>query len=130
MTQHARGTFEVNLIPQADEQDAVPGRLLLDKRFQGDLAATSKGQMLSALTSVEGSAGYVAIEQVSGTLHGRSGSFVLQHSGTMNRGTQHLTISVVPDSGTEELTGIAGTMTIAIKDGQHSYELSYTLAEP
>ncbi len=129
MTQRASGTFEVNLTPQADEQDAVPGRLLIDKRFQGDLAATSRGQMLSALTGVEGSAGYVAIERVSGTLHGRSGSFVLQHSGTMNRGAQQLTISVVPDSGSGELTGIAGTMTIAIENGQHVYELSYTLTD-
>ncbi|GAB4199136.1 MAG: DUF3224 domain-containing protein [Roseiflexaceae bacterium] len=129
MTQRASGTFEVNLTPQADGQDATLGRLLIDKRFQGDLVATSQGQMLSANTSVAGSAGYVAIERVSGTLHGRSGSFVLQHSGTMNRGTPQLTISIVPDSGTDELAGIAGTMTIAIADGKHSYELVYSINE-
>lgn len=129
MTQRASGMFEVNFTPQADEQDTGLGRLLLDKRFQGDLEATSKGQMLSAITTVAGSAGYVALERVTGTLHGRSGSFVLQHSGTMNRGAPLLTITIVPDSGTEDLTGLAGTMTIAIEDGQHSYELVYTIGE-
>lgn len=100
----------------------------MDKRFHGDLEATSKGEMLTAGTSVEGSAGYVAIERVSGTLHGRRGTFVLQHSGTMTRGAPQLTITVVPDSGTNELVGLAGRMVITIADGKHSYDFEYTLA--
>jgi hypothetical protein len=103
--------------------------MILDKQFHGDLVATSKGQMLSAGTAVQGSAGYVAIEQVSGTLHGRSGTFVLQHLGTMTRGAPQLLIRVVPDSGTGELTGLAGTMTIQIVERKHSYEFEYTLPE-
>jgi len=103
-------------------------RMALDKQFHGDLEGTSKGIMLSAGTSVKGSAGYVAIERVNGSLGGRQGSFVLQHSGTMNRGAPQLTISVVPDSGTGQLTGLAGTMSIMIADGRHSYAFDYTLA--
>jgi hypothetical protein len=132
MTLHARGTFEVKLEPQplADAAaDAALGRLSIDKRFYGDLEATSRGEMLSAGTSVEGSAGYVAIERVSGRLHGRSGAFVLQHNGTMTRGAPQLTIAVVPDSGIGELEGLTGSMTIVIADGQHSYDFAYTLAE-
>jgi hypothetical protein len=120
----ASGTFEVNLIPQND--DFPPGRMLIDKQFKGDLEAMSQGQMLSAMTAVSGSAGYVAIEQVTGTLHGRSGTFMLQHNGIMTRGTPQLTIAVVPDSGTGKLTGIAGSMTIDITDGQHAYTFEYT----
>jgi hypothetical protein len=100
----------------------------IDKRFHGDLEATSKGEMLMAGTAVEGSAGYVAIEIVSGTLQGRSGTFVLQHSGTMTRGAPQLTITVVPDSGTGQLLGLAGRMTIIIAGGKHSYDFEYTLA--
>jgi Protein of unknown function (DUF3224) len=131
MTTHAHGTFDVQLNPQPDEQaaDAVLGRLSIDKQFHGDLSATSKGQMLSAGTEVAGSAGYVALERVSGTLHGRNGSFVLQHNGTMTRGAAQLTIMVVPDSGTEQLLGLAGTMDLVIVDGKHSYDFTYTLAE-
>jgi hypothetical protein len=127
----ATGTFAVKVSPQSpDEGDTSGvGRLLLDKQFQGDLEATSKGQMLTAGTGVQGSAGYVAIERVSGTLHGRSGSFVLQHSGTMMRGAPQLTVTVVPDSGTGQLVGLAGTMAINIADGKHSYDFEYTLAE-
>jgi hypothetical protein len=102
-------------------------RLSIDKEFFGDLAATSKGEMLSATTGVKGSAGYVAIERVEGTLAGLDGSFVLQHSGTMTRGAPHLTLTVVPDSGSGKLTGIAGSMTIEIADGKHSYDFTYTL---
>lgn len=126
----ARGTFEVTLAPQATAHQpagAPLGRLSIDKEFRGDLVGTSKGEMLTAMTSVRESAGYVAIERVTGTLQGRKGSFVLQHSGTMTRGTPALVITVVPDSGTEELTGLAGTMTINIAGGKHSYELEYTL---
>ena len=103
--------------------------MLLDKQFHGDLEATSKGQMLAASTAVDGSAGYVAIEGVSGTLHGRSGTFVLQHSGTMTRGNPQLIVAVVPDSGTGQLAGLAGKMEINIADGKHSYDFQYTLSD-
>jgi uncharacterized protein DUF3224 len=126
----ANGTFEVKLTPLAayNTDDTSAGRLSIDKQFHGDLEATSRGEMLSAGTSVKGSAGYVAIERVTGALGGRSGTFALQHSGTMTRGAPQLVITVVPDSGTADLTGIAGTMTIEIADGKHSYRLDYTLA--
>lgn len=125
----ASGTFAVKVSPQApDEGDTSGvGRLLLDKEFQGDLAATSKGQMLAVGTAVEGSAGYVAMEQVKGSLNGKNGSFALQHFGKMTRGNPELTVTVVPDSGTEELTGLAGKMQIIIADGSHSYEFEYEL---
>ena len=128
----ARGTFEVNLKPQplADsEADAALGRLSLAKQFYGDLVGTSRGEMLSARTSVEDSAGYVAIEQVTGTLHGRRGTFVLQHSSTMTRGEGEQTITVVPDSGTGELAGLQGRMTIDVSGGEHGYVLEYSLGE-
>jgi LDH2 family malate/lactate/ureidoglycolate dehydrogenase len=130
MTEQAKGTFQVKLNPLADES-AVPGlgRLSIDKQFHGDLEGTSKGQMLTGGTDVKGSAVYVAIERITGTLHGRSGSFVLQHSGTMARGAGQLVITVVPDSGTGELVGLAGEMTITIVDGQHMYGFDYTRAE-
>jgi hypothetical protein len=130
MTMRARGTFEVELTPQDADgapADSALGRLRIVKRFHGDLDGSSRGQMLTAMTPVEGSAGYVAIERVSGTLHGRAGTFVLQHSGTMSRGRQQLTISVVLDSGTGELAGLAGQMAITIANGRHSYDLEYTL---
>jgi hypothetical protein len=101
----------------------------VDKQFRGDLEGTSKGEMLTARTSVKGSAGYVAIERVSGSLKGRKGSFVLQHSGTMTRGTPQLSILVVPDSGTGELAGIAGKLMINIDGGKHYYDIEYTLPE-
>ena len=125
----ATGTFEVRLDPQGDngQESAFIGRLIIDKQFRGDLEGTSKGQMLSAAGYVPESAGYVAIERVTGTLHGKSGSFVLQHNGTMNRGAPQLTISVVPDSGTSELEGLAGNMEILISEGGHSYSFTYTL---
>jgi hypothetical protein len=129
MKSHASGPFEVKMLPQApDEKAGNVGRMLLDKQFHGDLEATSQGQMLAFSSAVKGSAGYVAIEQVSGTLQGRKGTFVLQHSGTMTRGEPQLAISVVPDSGTDELAGLAGTMKIEIADGKHSYSFEYTLA--
>ena len=128
MTTLARGTFEVNLLRQTPD-DPVIGRMLIDKKFHGDLEATSKGQMISASTGVQGSAGYVAIERVVGTLRGRAGSFVLQHSGTMTRGEPQLTVTVVPDSGTDDLEGLTGKMAITIADGRHSYEFDYQLAE-
>jgi hypothetical protein len=128
----AKGTFTVKLTPQ-DSDDAahpVPGRMSIDKQFQGDLAGSSKGQMLAAQTGVKGSAGYVAMEMVTGTLAGRSGTFCLQHSGTMNRGEPQLSVTVVPDSGTEELTGLSGRMAIVIANGSHSYEFEYLIAAP
>lgn len=124
----ASGAFDVQLTPQSDGAGSALGRMTIAKTFHGDLEATSDGQMLTAMTDVQGSAGYVAIERVTGTLHRRAGSFVLQHSGTMNRGAFHLVIGVVPDSGTGELTGLAGAMTITIVDGKHFYEFQYTLA--
>ncbi|HME92157.1 MAG TPA: DUF3224 domain-containing protein [Myxococcaceae bacterium] len=130
MTRHATGTFEVKLNPQAPDEKAAAatlGRMSIDKQFRGDLEGTSKGEMLTAVTNVKGSAGYVAIEHVTGTLHGRKGAFVLQHSGTMSRGAQQLTITVVPDSCTGQLAGLAGKMSIQIADGKHSYEFEYTL---
>lgn len=128
---HAKGTFEVKMAPQSPDAnvgDPSIGRFGLDKQFQGDLAGTSHGQMLAVRTPVDGSAGYVALEKVDGTLEGRKGAFVLQHNGLMDRGKPSLTITVVPDSGTGELSGIAGTMTIEITGGKHFYELVYTLA--
>ena len=132
MTRHASGAFEVKLTPQVPENaaDAALGRMTLDKQFHGDLEGTSKGQMLTGMTDVKGSAGYVAIERVSGTLHGKSGAFILQHSGTMTRGAQQLAITVVPDSGTGQLIGLTGKMAILITDGKHSYDFEYTLPEP
>jgi len=128
---HASGTFEVKLVPQTDDKnsDAALGRMTIDKQFQGDLEGTSKGQMLTCMTDVKGSAGYVAIEKVSGTLKGRAGTFILQHTGTMNRGVPQLTITVVPDSGTGQLAGITGDFKVIITDGKHSYEFEYTLPE-
>ena len=128
MTNRASGTFEVKVSPL--ESEGTFGRMSLDKQFQGDLAATGKGTMLTAGTSVNGSAAYVAIEQVQGTLHGRDGSFVLQHNGTMTRGTAEMSVKVVPDSGTGQLAGLSGRMTIVVAGGNHSYEFEYTLAEP
>jgi hypothetical protein len=125
---HATGSFTVKLQPQKDEPaDPKLARLTIDKQFVGDLEGTSSGQMLSAGTDVKGSAGYVAIEKVTGKLNGRSGSFILQHTATMDRGKPSLSITVVPDSGTGELTGLSGTLHIIIADGKHSYEFDYTI---
>jgi hypothetical protein len=133
MTTRASGAFEVKLTPQPPDDDAggaaAIGRLSIAKQFQGDLEATSTGVMLAIHTVVEGSAGYVAMEQVSGALHGRRGSFALQHSGVMTRGAAQLSVTVVPDSGTDELAGLAGRMMIHIDGGRHSYDFDYTLAD-
>jgi hypothetical protein len=125
-------TFEVKVAPQTDEKvgDPTVGRMSLDKVFRGDLEAVGRGQMLAAMTDVEGSAGYVALERVAGKLDGREGTFALQHSGTMTRGMPHLVITVVPDSGTGQLAGLSGKMSINVADGKHSYEFEYTLAQP
>ena len=123
----AAGPFEVKLTPQPPGEDAVLGRLSLDKEFHGDLEATSKGQMLAFGSSVKGSAGYVAMEQVVGSLHGRQGTFVLQHSGTMTRGNGQLAVTVVPDSGTGELANLAGMMHIDVSGGKHAYVFEYSI---
>ena len=132
MTNQANGTFEVKLIPQEQDDtfnDSSISRITIDKTFRGDLEGISKGHMLSSQTGTEGSAGYVAIERVTGTLQGRSGTFVLQHSGTMARGVPQLAITVVPDSGTGQLTGLSGNMKINISEGQHFYEFDYMLPD-
>jgi hypothetical protein len=128
---HATGPFEVKIDPQIPDEKgggAAIRLMLIDKQFHGDLEATSKGTMLAAGTGAKGSSGgYVALEIVTGTLKGRTGTFVLQHSATMNRGIPQLSVTVVPDSGTGQLTGLAGTMNINIADGKHSYDFNYTL---
>ncbi|MBK7593744.1 MAG: DUF3224 domain-containing protein [Gemmatimonadetes bacterium] len=125
---HASGPFDVKLIPQQDDPaTAGPfGRMLLDKHFHGDLEGTSNGQMLAGRTAVAGSAAYVAMEAVTGSLHGRTGTFMLSHVGIMNRGAASLSVSVVPDSGTDELVGLSGTLQINIDAGKHSYHFDYT----
>ncbi len=128
----AKGTFVVKVVPMVFEgqpEASRLGRMSIDKQISGDLDATTMGQMLSAGTETKGSAGYVAIERVEGSLHGRQGSFTLQHSGTMNRGTPSLTVSVVPDSGTGELLGLVGDFIIIRADGAHSYEFNYALPQ-
>src|SRR5262245_32048193 len=126
----ATGSFEVSLQSLSNAEvtnEALLGRMLLNKTFSGDLSASARGQMLSAGTATRGSAGYVAIDRVTGTLDGRKGSFLLQHSGRMNRGVPSLSIMVVPDSGTDELAGIAGTLSINIIDGKHFYDFIYSI---
>lgn len=121
---HAAGEFEVKLVPLAGADNGI-GRMSIDKEFRGDLAGTSKGEMLSHVTAVMGSAGYVAMERVTGSLEGRTGTFVLQHSATMTLGVPRQSVSVVPDSGSEQFQGLRGTMTITIADGRHSYDFEY-----
>jgi hypothetical protein len=131
LTNQASGTFEVDVKPLPNDekvQGLKVGRLSVDKQFKGDLEGTSKGEMMTADTGVKGSAGYVAIERVSGKLKGRSGSFTLLHQATMRRGGEfNMAIIVVPDSGTDELVGLCGRMSILITEGKHSYTLDYTL---
>ena len=128
---YAKGTFEVTVKPVATADtegvDKVK-RMTLDKQFSGDLTGTGKGEMLAS-GSPDGSGAYVAIEQVTGTLGGHKGGFVFQHSGTMTHGAVQLTITVVPDSGTGELAGLAGTFKINVVEGKHSYDFEYTLPQ-
>jgi len=128
---HASGPFDVKVTAQDDNSsDPLLNRMTLDKQYHGDLEATGIGQMLTAGTEVKGSGAYVAIEKVTGRLKDHSGSFVLQHSGTMNQNVPQLTITVVPDSGTGQLKGLTGKMNINIAaDGKHSYEIDYTLPD-
>ncbi len=130
MNQIAKGNFVVKLLPlvfEGQPEGGSLGRMSIDKQISGDLVATTIGQMLSAGTETKGSAGYVAIERVDGTLHGRKGSFTLQHTGTMNRGAPSLSVTVVPDSGTGELVGLKGDFNIIRAEGKHSYEFNYSL---
>ena len=130
MNQVAKGEFVVKLLPlgvEGQPDGSKIGRMSIDKSITGDLVATTAGQMLSAMTEVKGSAGYVAIEMVDGVLAGKRGTFVLQHTGTMNKGNPSLSVTVVPDSGTGELVGLAGEFTIIIAGGKHSYEFKYSL---
>ena len=128
MTNHATGTFDVKLAPQDDKSDdKTLGRMTIDKQWLGDLEGTSKGQMLTGGDASKGSAGYVAIEKFSGTVKGRKGSFIFQHSGTMTKGEFQLIITVVPDSGTDELAGISGKLNIKIENGKHFYDFEYSL---
>ena len=129
MAEHvATGEFEVKMTPSG-AADAAVGSFTLDKSYHGPLEAHSVGETLAVRTAVEGSAGYVAIEQVTGTLDGKQGSFALQHSATMNRGAPNLSIAVIPDSGTGALAGLAGTMDIRIEGGKHFYDFRYTIGE-
>jgi hypothetical protein len=132
MATQAKGSFEVKMTPQSWTESSVDhtlARFVLDKQYHGDLEAVAQGQMMSAGSGAAGSSAvYVALEKVTGTLHGRKGSFVLYHLGIMRKGAPELTISIAPDSGTDELTGLAGTLKIDRTDGKHSYELDYTLA--
>jgi Protein of unknown function (DUF3224) len=126
----ATGPFDVKLAPQSPApgiESANLGRQTIDKQFHGDLEATSLGEMIATMGGVQGSAGYVAMERVTGVLHGKRGTFVLQHTGIMDRGAPSLVITVVPDSGTDALTGLTGTMTIQIEQGKHSYVFDYDL---
>jgi hypothetical protein len=130
VTTRATGTFDVKLNPLANDADpdgSTLSRLSIDKVFKGDIDGTSKGEMLSAGTQTKGSAGYVAMERVTATVHGKRGTFVLQHSASMTRGTPLLSITVVPDSGTGELAGLTGTLAIIIESGKHSYQFEYSL---
>jgi hypothetical protein len=130
VTEHASGPFEVKLAPSGEADKAegsTLGSYTLEKQYHGDLEASAKGTMLTAGTDVKGSAGYVAIERVTGALKGHKGSFVLQHNGTLTRGTPQQNIIVVPDSGTGELTGLTGKLTVIIESGKHSYEFDYSL---
>ena len=129
MSTQAAGSFDVKVAPVEDKLlEAGLGRMSLDKQYHGDLEAVGKGQILAAGSPQKGSGGYVALEKVIGTLRGHSGSFVLQHSGSMKNNVPQLTITVVPESGTGQLEGIAGKMTITVApDGKHTYDLEYTL---
>ncbi len=127
----ATGTFEVNLQPlefSAQAKEGLQlGRMSINKTFAGDLIGTSQGEMLSAMTTVKGSAGYVALEQFEGTLNGKKGTFALQHFGIMNKGADRLILEVIPDSGTGALVGLSGKMELDRKEGGHSFVMEYKL---
>jgi hypothetical protein len=130
MPHQIHGRFTVTVTPQPHVEnvgDAAIGRMSLDKQFFGPLDAVSKGQMLASRSEIPGSAGYVAMERVVGSLDGRTGTFVLMHHATMNRGAPQLTITVVPDSGTGDLVGLRGSMGITIVEKEHFYDFEYTI---
>ena len=132
MNQRATGSFDVKVVPQKPDTQiaraANLSRLTIDKRFHGDLEGASKGEMLALQTDVKGSAGYVALERVTGKLKGAQGTFVLQHSATMHKGEPDSKITVVPDSATGELVGLTGKMVITVaEDGAHNYEFEFKL---
>ncbi len=127
MNARAAGTFEVDLTPQPADAPPSITRMLINKRYSGGLTATGTGQMISFVSGVDGSAGYTALELVEGELEGLVGTFVLQHSGIMDRGAPQLSLTVVPDSGTDALTGLRGEMSIEIDNGLHRYELAYSI---
>jgi uncharacterized protein DUF3224 len=131
MTGHARGTFEIQFVngPEEKIEGVSLGKRSADKQYSGDIEGSAKGEMLAALTNIKTSAGYVAIERVVGTLHGRKGTFLLQHAATMSGTMRDLSVTVVPDSGTGELVGISGKMMIHIIDGKHSYEFDYAFPD-
>lgn len=132
MADIAKGTFRVKLLPlpfEGVDAELKLGRMSIDKEIEGDLVATTRGQMLTAMGAVPGSAAYVAIERVEGSLLGKRGSFALQHTGVMDRGRPSLSVLVVPDSGTGELTGLTGRFTIQIEAGVHRYEFEYELPQ-
>ncbi len=131
MTQRAEGSFDVTVAPIAPHHTNDPplGRMSIDKVFHGDLDGTSRGEMLAVQSAVKGSAGYVAMERVTGTLRGRTGTFALMHSGVMNRGQPSLSVTIVPDSGTDGLAGISGSLEITNDGGKHGYVLRYTLPQ-
>ncbi|MBA2684296.1 MAG: DUF3224 domain-containing protein [Gemmatimonadaceae bacterium] len=132
MTMRASGTFDVTILPLFAAiigDDAPLARMSIEKQFHGDLEGTSKGEMLSSGSPATGSAGYVAIEKVTGTLQGREGTFALQHSATMNRGVPSLSVTVIPDSGTGGLAGLSGSVDIIVENKKHSYTFDYSLGE-
>ncbi len=132
MTNRATGSFDVSMSPASPVERSgrtTLGRMVLEKQYSGDMIATGKGKMLTAVTDTKGSASYVAIEHVTGVLNGKEGSFVVHHTGTMAGGVDQLSIAIVPDSGTEELTGIAGKLTLKVVDGEHVFELEYSLPQ-
>lgn len=124
---HAKGEFEVKLAPLQDEMPEKMGRMSIDKKFTGDLVGTGSGQMIHGMGEIEGSGVYVAVERVTGTIGGRTGSFLLYHQGVMTRGTPDLKVLVVPDSGSGDFKGITGTLTITITEGKHFYDFEYAL---
>ncbi len=128
MDVEAVGTFDVTLTPVLSDNSSIAS-MSIKKTFRGDLEGGSVGQMLAFRSDVKGSAGYVAMERVTGTLGGKRGSFTLQHSGSMDKGAQSLTVAVVPDSGSEELVGLTGTMDIIVEAGAHSYRFGYALSD-
>jgi hypothetical protein len=131
LVQHVTGMFDVKLTPQPASEDpgrADLGRMIIDKQYHGSLDGTGKGEMLTGMTAVKNSGAYVAVERVSGTLAGKHGTFILQHHATMTRGKPDLNISVVPDSGTGDLTGISGRMGVRIENGQHFYDFAFSLS--